>query len=641
MLGEALRLLRDLCSAHVGAAASINQQQMQAAIKYLAFLQDGALLFDAALGNCDFELAKAVARQCQMDPKAFMPLISSFEAVGKGEKDGSPRYCLMHHGVNKHLKRYEKAVDFALQCLQAIGAVDAESCDLNDDDDDAIDLSALSADTLSIVTANTLFEYAMPMLFKACSTAVVPSVKAALETLSSQMRHAFGLHCTARGRYRDASAAFLSEQPPSHEHAARACRLEGNWREALLIASRYGAPTAAQAMAREIVASYREGLELGASELKFSADSSGIEGEAAFYTPYNDRSVEVANICLDYCNDVEGCVGILLLSQKWTDALQAAVRGGRGDLLHDEVAPAARAAAKELQSLLSSRNEKIVEYAAELGRLWADPVDRLNKVASTDPTLLAELSGVSAAEVDETKSEFSALTMQSGASFTSDMSSASKRSTSSTVSVLSTLSLDSRQSSASAVSTSSFGIEGLAHSLLSRGGKKDLLHAEPKELHGKRLKREHKNRVRGRGRDVWGLRRELQMAEEMWDFACVEGVARAVRDLLDLFLLLGGKAELAAASELQRAMDAHAALLQSQPAPIAPPYPPEWLSKRFMGKIRHFQEQGVTAAAYSEATEGGAWDSQERVERGAVLTWWMAAANGIKVWLKFKRVVLN
>lgn len=55
--------------------AKVSVPKMQAAIKYLAFLADGSQLFEAALSVCDFHMCRIIARQCQMDPKAYMPLL--------------------------------------------------------------------------------------------------------------------------------------------------------------------------------------------------------------------------------------------------------------------------------------------------------------------------------------------------------------------------------------------------------------------------------------------------------------------------------------------------------------------------------------------------------------------------------------
>ena len=87
LLVEALALIRDVCASpdaagiaptnggNARAGGSLSTGKVQSALRYLAFLADGAALFDAALGDCDFDMARAVARQCQMDPKVYLPLL--------------------------------------------------------------------------------------------------------------------------------------------------------------------------------------------------------------------------------------------------------------------------------------------------------------------------------------------------------------------------------------------------------------------------------------------------------------------------------------------------------------------------------------------------------------------------------------
>lgn len=89
LLVEALTLIREVCAAPAPASAhgaldaatanggggSLSVAKVQSAIRYLAFLADGTALFNAALGDCDFDMARAVSRQCQMDPKVYLPLL--------------------------------------------------------------------------------------------------------------------------------------------------------------------------------------------------------------------------------------------------------------------------------------------------------------------------------------------------------------------------------------------------------------------------------------------------------------------------------------------------------------------------------------------------------------------------------------
>ena len=77
MLVEALTLIKTVTfsSDKGGQGQLFPASRAPAAIKYLALLAEGSALFDAALGCCDFDMARAVARQCQMDPKAYLPLL--------------------------------------------------------------------------------------------------------------------------------------------------------------------------------------------------------------------------------------------------------------------------------------------------------------------------------------------------------------------------------------------------------------------------------------------------------------------------------------------------------------------------------------------------------------------------------------
>ena len=89
LLVEALSLIKTSSSTSSSSSSSQDRgseellavAKVPAAIKYLAFLAEGSALFDAALGRCDFDMARAVARQCQMDPKAYLPLLKVTSAV--------------------------------------------------------------------------------------------------------------------------------------------------------------------------------------------------------------------------------------------------------------------------------------------------------------------------------------------------------------------------------------------------------------------------------------------------------------------------------------------------------------------------------------------------------------------------------
>lgn len=74
-LQEALRLIRSRSKGDI----TLVSDSTQSSIEYLAFLSEHSLLFDAALGLYDYELAKAIARNApSMDPKVYLPLLRQY-----------------------------------------------------------------------------------------------------------------------------------------------------------------------------------------------------------------------------------------------------------------------------------------------------------------------------------------------------------------------------------------------------------------------------------------------------------------------------------------------------------------------------------------------------------------------------------
>ena len=92
-------------------------------------------------------------------------------------------------------------------------------------------------------------------------------------------------------------------------------------------------------------------------------------------------------MAMEYCNDAESAVLILILSQRWTAAVQSALKSQRKDLLTEEVAPAVRLAAHELLKALPIRSARQISLVSELQKLWGNPQLRLSQVASTEPHL--------------------------------------------------------------------------------------------------------------------------------------------------------------------------------------------------------------------------------------------------------------
>ncbi|KAK3098402.1 hypothetical protein FSP39_019180 [Pinctada imbricata] len=79
----------------------------QEALKYLLFLVDVNEMFDVALGTYDFDLVLMVAEKSQKDPKEYIPFLNHLRRLeGPYQK----------YTIDKHLKRYKKALESISQC---------------------------------------------------------------------------------------------------------------------------------------------------------------------------------------------------------------------------------------------------------------------------------------------------------------------------------------------------------------------------------------------------------------------------------------------------------------------------------------------------------------------------------------------
>ena len=92
------------------------------ALKYLLYLVDVNVLFDTALGMYDFDLAMFVAEKSQKDPKEYVPFLNYLMNLEEN---------YMKYNVDKHLKRYEKALesisklkDKFIECLELVKKYD-------------------------------------------------------------------------------------------------------------------------------------------------------------------------------------------------------------------------------------------------------------------------------------------------------------------------------------------------------------------------------------------------------------------------------------------------------------------------------------------------------------------------------------
>jgi elongator complex protein 1 len=347
LLVDAFVCIRMSCSNKLDNTTSLSSTKVQSAIKYLAFLADGKLLFDAAVGSCDYEMAKAVARQSQMDPKIYLPLLESFEYIGRGFDIDSRQYYMMNYTVNNHLNKYEEMIAFASKVLYSYYMEIKQQNSINLDGKLSNEISEMCDNVLNITSLNNLYSHTIPIFTRIALSSNKKKQSNddnILYKFLSKLKLSHGNFCILKMDYKEAIVAFMTAVPPHASDAIRACRLESNWEYALIIAGRYsnllGCDNSQQSLAQDIVAEYRENLEFNNEnydEENYDNSSNNISEMGSTFDNSGDKGIEAAQLCLDYCNDAESAVSILILSQKWLEAAGASMKKNRNDLLHDEV----------------------------------------------------------------------------------------------------------------------------------------------------------------------------------------------------------------------------------------------------------------------------------------------------------------
>lgn len=120
--------------------------------------------------------------------------------------------------------------------------------------------------------------------------------------------------------------------------------------------------------------------------------------------------------------------------------------------------------------------------------------------------------------------------------------------------------------------------------------------------------------MRGDGPDVWGIRKERKITNDLLMFSNTTLIAKTIEHTCHSLLLLSTSKDLELACQLQIATDKYFNIVQQHSPPIAPKYPIEWLEKKQMSHIQRFLDEKRSEPSY-----------------------WEEAANGIQLWQHLRR----
>lgn len=155
------------------------------------------------------------------------------------------------------------------------------------------------------------------------------------------------------------------------------------------------------------------------------------------------------------------------------------------------------------------------------------------------------------------------------------------------------------------------------------------------------------------------------MCEELVSYARqLAQVTKSCRELCEALQLISGPGDLALCVSLQKACDIYMRFVQQNPPCVAPNYPREWLVKRALPGILHFQDPAslavATALAAHAALLGGAQDDEApgvvntlgqtpvqaagqvlKPSTVVVTTWWDIAAAGLRGWYATSKITFT
>lgn len=127
-------------------------------------------------------------------------------------------------------------------------------------------------------------------------------------------------------------------------------------------------------------------------------------------------------------------------------------------------------------------------------------------------------------------------------------------------------------------------------------------------------------------------------------------LSQSIRELCEALQLISEPGDLALCMALQSACDTYMRFVQQNPPSVGPNYPREWLAKRLLTSVQHYQDPAAYAAAaaalpHNQAqqeisggsvagagmfTAGGFGAAQ--AQGASVTTWWDIAAAGLRGW---------
>lgn len=286
-LENALQLIKDAASRKQTIAVKKHPLLTDAAqnsIQYLAFLADYELLFETSLGMYDFDLARAVARNSQMDPKSYLPMLQRYRSL--------PLY-FGRFQVDVSLKRYESALKNLSQS-GIEGEIISEANRSESDFSTGNDFDSC----MQLIDMHQLHRLGLTIF--------------ATEVQRNRIMLSLGDLLMTTKQEENALLIYLTTKPNDENRCARAASETRQWAVLFSLPSINGDDLKTQTLARKI-----------ADDLVTSSEGNFRRREIL---------AQASRVLLDYAHDIVGAVDMLVRAESWLEAKRIGLLHSRNDL---------------------------------------------------------------------------------------------------------------------------------------------------------------------------------------------------------------------------------------------------------------------------------------------------------------------
>ncbi|KAL3822896.1 hypothetical protein ACHAXA_010679 [Cyclostephanos tholiformis] len=275
-LEEALTLIKNHASSESPKTqVGHKTKKFDEAIEYLAYLADYELIFNTAIGMYDFDLAKAVARHSQMDPKVYLPLLKHWRELPE---------AIARYEVDVKLKRYESA----LRHLVASKEVKEEAPDETN-----------FANCLKFIEEQNLYKLGLELFRNE-------------ETMYRSIMVSLGERLLLDKKPKDALTIFLTANPSYLDGGKRASLACNNWRTFFACC-----------------AENEESVGIDQAKAIVEALSSTVGN----LRDRRENCASAATILLEYAKDVSCAIDMFISAHLWSEGRRVAYLHKRLDLV--------------------------------------------------------------------------------------------------------------------------------------------------------------------------------------------------------------------------------------------------------------------------------------------------------------------